>query len=234
MIYITGDTHGNFYGIDDFCRNFKTTKDDVLIILGDAGINYYGENSVRDKSLKGFISTIPITLFCIRGNHEFRPTKLQNAYITRFFGNNVIKENGVDNIVYAMDGYEYDIDGKNCFVIGGAYSVDKSYRLEKGWNWFEDEQLSDVEKAGILSRIGRRRKHYDVILTHTCPQKYIPTEWFLSGVDQSTVDNSMEEFLNLVEEKVNYDKWYCGHYHGEKRIDKVEFIYHSIREFNIY
>lgn len=28
-------------------------------------------------------------------------------------------------------------------VIGGAYSVDKFYRLSKGYNWFEDEQPSD-------------------------------------------------------------------------------------------
>lgn len=231
MIYITGDTHGEFYQIDDFCRNHKTTKEDVIIILGDAGINYYGENSERDKSLKGFISTIPITLFCIRGNHEFRPTQLQNAYITRFFDNNVIKENGFDNIVYAMDGYDYNINGKNCLVIGGAYSVDKYYRIAHGWNWFEDEQLNQIEKAGILMRLGRRRRHYDCVLTHTCPFKYIPREWFLNGVDQSTVDNSMEEFLDTVEEKIDYDRWYCGHYHGQKFIDKMEFMYKSIRKF---
>jgi len=43
MIYLTGDPHGNFDRIKEFCGRLKTTKDDIMIILGDAGINYYGE-----------------------------------------------------------------------------------------------------------------------------------------------------------------------------------------------
>ena len=42
-IYITGDTHGDFRRVAAFCDKVKSTKDDVLIILGDAGINYYGK-----------------------------------------------------------------------------------------------------------------------------------------------------------------------------------------------
>ena len=50
MIYLTGDTHGNFDRIRRFCELNNTTKDDVLIILGDAGINYYLNK--RDYKLK--------------------------------------------------------------------------------------------------------------------------------------------------------------------------------------
>ena len=35
MIYITGDTHRNFSRLD----NIKFNKDDMLIVLGDVGIN---------------------------------------------------------------------------------------------------------------------------------------------------------------------------------------------------
>lgn len=46
MIYITGDTHREFYRLCDIEKN----KSNMLIILGDVGINYYlGE---RDKMLK--------------------------------------------------------------------------------------------------------------------------------------------------------------------------------------
>ena len=41
MIYLTGDTHGEFEHVEEFCL-FTESADDVLIILGDAGINYYG------------------------------------------------------------------------------------------------------------------------------------------------------------------------------------------------
>lgn len=52
MIYITGDTHGYFKHIKSFCEENHTTKEDVLIILGDAGINYYGQYDYRDRNLK--------------------------------------------------------------------------------------------------------------------------------------------------------------------------------------
>ena len=42
MFYITGDCHGDFTRIYDFCEFSQTTqKDDVMIVLGDAGINYF-------------------------------------------------------------------------------------------------------------------------------------------------------------------------------------------------
>jgi 3-oxoacid CoA-transferase subunit A len=42
----------------------------------------------------------------------------------------------------------------------------------------------------------------DVVFSHTCPAKYIPTECFLSGIDQSRVDNSTEEWLDTIEDKL--------------------------------
>ena len=42
MIYITGDTHRDFDRILEFCDAIGTSQEeDVMIVLGDAGINYY-------------------------------------------------------------------------------------------------------------------------------------------------------------------------------------------------
>lgn len=41
MIYITGDKHGDIQEIEMFAKEHKTSKDDILILLGDAGFNYY-------------------------------------------------------------------------------------------------------------------------------------------------------------------------------------------------
>ena len=71
----------------------------------------------------------------------------------------------------------------------------------------------------------------DIILSHTCPFKYIPREMFLSFIDQSTVDYSTEKFLNEIEKKIKYIKWYCGHYHTDKIIDNINFMYYSIELF---
>ena len=55
MIYLTGDTHRDFERIHLFCSLHDTTKDDIMIILGDAGINFYG--GWRDNSFKSYLET---------------------------------------------------------------------------------------------------------------------------------------------------------------------------------
>ena len=64
MIYITGDTHREFYRLHDIEKN------NMLIILGDAGINYYLDE--RDNKLKEQLNSYNIKLFCVQGNHEER------------------------------------------------------------------------------------------------------------------------------------------------------------------
>ena len=68
----------------------------------------------------------------------------------------------------------------------------------------------------------------DAVFTHTCPYRYIPREAFMSCVDQSTVDNSTEIWLDSIEGKLNYNAWYCGHWHIDKRIDKMHFLFESV------
>lgn len=50
---------------------------------------------------------------------------------------------------------------------------------------------------------------------------------FLPGIDQSTVDTRTERWLDTIEETVDYKAWYCGHWHINKRIDKMHFLFHG-------
>ena len=224
MIYITGDTHREFYRL----HNIEQNKDNTLIILGDAGINYYLNE--EDKKLKEYLNDYNIKLFYIQGNYEERPENISTYKEVDMFGGKVFIEENYQNLIFAKNGELYNIDNKKVLVIGGAYSIDKDYRLTYGHQWFKDEQLSKEEMNNILNKY--KDKHIDIILSHTCPLKYEPTEVFMKGIDQSKVDKTMEIFLNKVEENVNYDKWYCGHYHTEKQIDKIEFMYEIIKIFN--
>ena len=70
MIYITGDTHGQFGCIETFCERFGISREDILINLGDARINFSGWN--RDCMKKRFLESLSVTLFCIHGNHGQR------------------------------------------------------------------------------------------------------------------------------------------------------------------
>ena len=221
MIFITGDTHRDFSRLD----KMEFNKDDLLIILGDAGINYFLNE--EDNKIKKYLKKYNIKMFCVRGNHEERPDNISTYKEINMFGGKVYIEEDYPYLIFAKDGEEYNIDGKSVLVIGGAYSVDKEYRLMYGYKWFRDEQLTKEEMDIIYNKV--KGKHYDVVLTHTCPYKYEPVEVFLSGIDQSKVDKSMEHFLDKIEDSIEYDKWYCGHYHTEKIIDKIIFIFESIK-----
>ena len=225
MIYITGDTHGDFSRIETFCRKMKTTTEDVLIILGDAGINYYSRD--RDRLQKEEISRIPVTLFCIHGNHEQRPENIKGYHESGWHGGTVYKEDDFPTLLFAKDGEIYDIAGRKTIVIGGAYSVDKYYRIARNWGWWPDEQPSDEIKAFVERQLEDCSWTVDTVLSHTVPLRYEPTEVFLPGLDQSTVDKSTEEWLGRIEEKLNYQKWYAGHYHTEKKIDKLEIMFNN-------
>lgn len=224
MIYITGDTHRSFSRL----YTLYGTSNDMLIVLGDAGINYFLDES--DIELKNYLNSFNIKLFCIRGNHEERPENISTYKEVEMFGGKVYIEEEFSNLIFAKDGEIYNIDGNRVLVIGGAYSVDKGYRIRNKIPWFSDEQLMDDEMLAILDKV--KGQHFDIVLTHTCPQKYEPTEVFLPGLEQLTVDKSMERFLDTVEESITYDKWYCGHYHTEKQIDKMEFMYRDIKVFS--
>ena len=52
----------------------------------------------------------------------------------------------------------------------------------------------------------------------------MPYEVFMSQVDQSKVDKSTEKFLDEIEDNTDYKKWYCGHYHTDKTVDKIRFM----------
>ncbi len=229
MIYITGDKHADFREVFYFCYANETTLDDILIVLGDAGINYYANE--KDYMLKNSLLQYPITFFCIHGNHEERPEKIK-TYKTRKFHNGIVYyEEDYPNILFAKDGEIYNFNNHKVLVIGGAYSVDKHFRKAYGYNWYESEQPSEKTKNKIVRVLKDLDNKIDIILSHTCPYKYLPREMFLEGVDQSTVDNSTEYFLDKIEETTDYNLWYCGHYHTDKEIDKLIFMFHKIEEF---
>ena len=222
-IYLTGDTHGLFERIACFCKDNDTGPDDLLIILGDAGINYYGGH--RDKKLKQYIASMPITLLCIHGNHERRPTAGLGYEQTQRFGGAVMVQPEFPNQLFALDGEVYELDGQSCIAIGGAYSIDKEYRLMRGGGWWPDEQPSAAIKRKVESVLASRGWQVDIVLSHTTPLSLEPREAFLPFIDQSTVDTSTEEWLDGIERRLDYKRWYAGHFHTVKETSKLRLMY---------
>lgn len=228
-IYISGDTHRDF-------SRFKILKDEediAVIILGDAAVNWIldNEDQIFKQSLKKKYPNI--TWYLLRGNHEARPAALptiQTDWDDEIQGYVQYEPNFL-HIRYLLDGGEYQINGHSILTIGGAYSVDKFYRLQKGYIWYEDEQLTQEEMKQITSSIFG--KHYDFILTHTCPFDWRPVDLFLSGLDQSTVDNTMELWLDELRTQCSWKVWLFGHYHAD-RLERphVEQLYTVIENID--
>lgn len=229
MFYITGDTHGDFSHIEDFCLKKQTTKKDVLIILGDVGLNFYGE--MRDSQRKAYVQSLPITFFCIHGNHEMRPSTIKTYETKRWHKGTVYYEEAYPNILFARDGEIYDFDHEKILVIGGAASVDKDFRIANNYAWWPDEQPSDEIKKIVEQCCEFNDWSVDVVLSHTIPWKYRPKEVKNSMFNSKKADHSTEKWLDTIEEKLDYYKWYCGHFHIDKQIDDIEFMFHTIHEF---
>ena len=176
---------------------------------------------------------MPITLFCIHGNHEERPYNIA-GYKSKVFNNGIVYyEEKYPNILFAKDGEVYNFNGFYTLVIGGAYSVDKYYRLALGYNWYESEQPNEKIKNDVRKTLKNYNNKIDVILSHTCPFKYMPYEVFLENANQLDIDKSTEEFLDEIENNTKYQKWYCGHYHTDKQVDKIRFMMNDIEELKL-
>lgn len=245
-IYVIGDLHGSYHPIKHFYEKYKDSPGfnfdgtDTIILLGDAGLNYYFDH--RDDNFKNALCKYPFTYFVIRGNHEERPSlcmeKEPNKWTAEeFWYAKVYVEKRCPKIKYAADTpSSYYIEKLDCLFLSipGAYSIDKEYRLMNGWSWFPQEQLSLSEMLNTAWELCGDEDRFDLVLSHTCPQKYEPVELFLPFIDQSKVDKSMEEFLDWVDDHLIYNLWIWGHYHAYKYYDHKKWDNSNRRKAMLY
>ena len=230
MVILTGDTHGEFDRIEQFCEEYETTENDVMVILGDAGINYWLDE--QDEALKERLSQLPITLFCIHGNHEERPEEVPGYELVEWRGGFVWIQPEYPNLLFAKDGEIYQFDGKTVITIGGAYSVDKYYRLAVGAPWFCTEQPDERTKGQVMSALNRVGWKVDYVFSHTVPLSAIPRHALLPTVDQKMVDNSTEEWLEEIAQKLDYQGWFAGHFHITWSLDRIQILYEDYMELD--
>ena len=240
-IFITGDKHGDYSELSDKLSRLQTSKQNVVIILGDHGALYYEDHGADRK--KKWLSSLPATFICIRGNHDHRPDCA--AYSHEFvqvnepdYAGQFYVDKRFPNVLFTKEYGWYRFGAKRVFVIGGAFSIDKYRRVnmqERGFTsylWFSDEQLYPAERDAAQSQLAMGADGEFYVMSHTCPIQYIPRDAFLPGVNQSIVDNTMEIWLSEVEEGLKYAKWYCGHYHVNRKIDNICFLYGDMELFD--
>lgn len=232
MVLLTGDIHGEVYRIQSIVERLLLSTDDTIVILGDVGMNYYG-NQKGDRHRKKRLNRCGVPILCVHGNHEMRPSTIETYHEEQWHGGTVYVEEEYPNLLFAKDGEVYDLDGQKSIVIGGAYSVDKWYRLQCDLKWFPDEQPSQEIKERVEKKLDDLGWKVDSVLSHTCPTRYIPTEAFLKSVNQATVDQSTEDWLDTIAERLDYRRWYCGHWHIDKHMEDFSFLFNTYATLEI-
>ena len=226
---LVSDCHGAQRVYGRINKIFKNTsynpKETAIIILGDSGLNFF-LNGI-EANWKAAMATKECYIYCVRGNHEERPEnlKFENIYDENVKGN-VYIDSVNSKIRYFQDGGEYNINNHSILTIGGAYSIDKNYRLIMGYPYFKDELLTIEEMQNIEEKV--KGKYFDFVLTHTCPLSLEPKHLFLSGYNQILIDKSMEEWLDKIKEQITYKEWYCGHFHSDEILCENHYLlYHD-------
>ena len=219
MLYITGDTHGNFDRILKWTETAKPNKDkDFLFILGDFGYIWNSKRTPFEKDNLDFISCLPFTTLFIDGNHE-NHERLNSMRVVNFSGGKAHKV--YDSIYHLMRGQVYEIAGKRIFTFGGASSIDKHLRTE-GISWWKEEEFNYHEANTAYENLNKVGWEVDYVLTHSAPFS-IRDKLFESNKPSST-----ERMLEAMLRNIKFKRWYFGHYHIDKKMDNFTAMYENI------
>lgn len=223
--FLLGDIHGDARPIQRFYERNKDilsldAEQNHIILLGDVGANFQLHGQ-RDDFFKKKMSKYPFTYICLRGNHEERAKNMMDLRpaeweIRQKYGGEIYVEEAYPQLEYLSDiPAVYNLCGYKTLSLPGAYSIDKWYRLLHGWPWFPEEQLSE-EEMEIGRKLKAAKQPFDLVISHTCPLIYEPTDLFLQGIDQTMVDKTMERYLGEIERDLDYKRWAFGHYHADR------------------
>lgn len=212
MIYVTGDTHGITDNIKLLWANLK--KGDTVIIAGDFGGVWYGDS--RD-SINWYNDRKFTTLF-VDGNHENHDI-LDKYPVSVWNGGKVHKIR--ENVIHLMRGQVYEIEGLKFFTFGGADSIDKLSRVE-GLSWWKREMPSYNEYVEGLKNLDKYKWDVDYVITHTCPVQ------IMSNLLEDFTATQLERYLGEISKDLKFKKWYFGHFHIDKEIDKFIALYNAV------
>lgn len=247
MIFITGDTHGQTEIVKLSSYNWpqgKTlTKKDYVIIAGDFGLLWKNIPDEMEKYWIKWLNDKPWTTLFVAGNHE-NYYRLNSLKMKSMFRSVVGKVS--DSIFHLKTGFTYYIDGNKIFCFGGASSIDKHHRIEN-ISWWKEEEASFKLCNETLDELGRTGNSVDYVITHTCPTSIllkinqamkIPIVAYKNGCPENTYINSFplkdpdttSKFLQEVMERIEFKKWYFGHFHIDMDIDKFQALYNNIKE----
>jgi hypothetical protein len=221
MIYLCGDIHGklDIAKILNWEEKNCPNENDILIILGDFGAIWYGNE--KDNMELTWWENKPYTILFLDGNHENHIAISAYPEVELYCGRaNKIRE----NIYHLKRGEIFTIEGKTFFVMGGAKSIDR-YARRENIDWWPQEMPTKEEYDYALDKLANVDWEVDYILTH-CTDNH--TLWLINH--HYDID-TLTKFLSFIKDEYNlkYKHHYFGHYHiDEKLTSKETCLYNTI------
>ena len=244
MVYLTGDIHGDprRFSTDEFPEQKELTKDDFVIILGDFGLVWSG--SKDEEFWLKWLNNKPFTTLFVDGNHE-NFDKLYKYPVVDYHGGKAHQIR--DSVYHLMRGYVFEFCGKSFFAFGGASSHDikdgildpedyidyeefskklklwfkqrKQFRINHV-SWWKEELPNQEEMDRGIKNLEKNNWQVDYVISHCFPQSVSSYMGFYSP---DILTNYFEE----IAKKLNFEKWYAGHYHREEQIFRnyIEMYY---------
>lgn len=203
MVYVTGDTHGDFSRFTSPAAR-RLRRGDTLIVLGDFGFLWDG--SRKEKRVLKKMSRLKYSVLFLDGPHENYDI-LREYPVTEWNGGRVqVIEK---NIIHLLRGEVYTIESKKFFVFGGGESRDYDFR-EDADTWWEEEMPSEEEMINGRQNLKTHGNRVDYILTHEYPGR--------TGLyfDKNGRQNGVNAYLGLIESEVEYRRWFFGSLHTDK------------------
>lgn len=253
MIYLTGDTHGEFlrFNTTEFPEQRQMTKDDVVIVCGDFGGVWRQEAGSEERYWLEWLNDKSFTLLWVDGNHEnydrlnsgeFRAVPLYGG----------IAQQIRPSIYRLLRGEVYEIQGKLFFTFGGANSHDiddgildpdtfeseagfeaeyRRWRMErrmfrvKGYSWWPEELPSEAEMKKGRKALEAVNYEVDYVITHCLPHD------MAFALSRTYYPDRLTLYFNdLLHRGLHFEQWYCGHYHCDQTVmGKFNVLYREIR-----
>lgn len=248
MIYVTGDTHGDWtrFNTKNFPEQKQLTKNDYVIVLGDFGI--WSDNKQQEYWLN-WLEEKPFTTLFIDGNHENYDI-LDNLPVQEWNGGHVHTIR--PSVLHLMRGQVFNIQDKLTFTFGGASShdirdgiLDKSdpdfkrkkdmlrkrpfaqYRINH-ISWWERELPNEQEMSEGIANLEKHNNKVDYILTHA---PYTNLLNRMDGGSKRYNSDILTDYLQNIYQKTEFKRWLFGHMHQNKEFfwERSTCIYDDIK-----
>jgi DNA repair exonuclease SbcCD nuclease subunit len=217
-IILFADIHGHIRldFLSEKLKNLKINAEDVIIILGDAGIVW--QIPMRDD-VREFYSALTCDVLFLDGNHENYDI-LGNLKKVERYGAEVHEV--LSNVFHLIRGNAYLINGKKCFVFGGAYSIKRETDSSPVQTWAEELPNAKEYKRG-LDTIFENENKFDIILTHQSPKSILDE----IAYNYSLNETELLDYLERIRSDVKFDHWYFGHIHKDIKKEKITGLYNN-------